>query len=524
VPAFFPFEVLPDPGVNAMTRDLIDHDIEWGSDGPSLRGSPLSCFHFSGPYDPHAPEFLLSAAPTGEDVVMRPEEAPPSAQLAWLSLEGRPGAARMSREYAERLIESRFDEAITSEIIYSRLPDGTPIHPAMRHAYRQGVLDAERDGTEEPPNPFAGASSEDFMRWLEENPDRNAAEQGLTRFLLAVHGSFSGASSIFPAVPGHDADEFLAWAWDRLRSEAASPVPARLLPSGDAARLGKREVERMRRELAAIKSGRTWRLSRLPRRVAARLRGRPRPPEQEAEPQPVAISVDLLQAFAEENPRARFIEIGANDGQRLDPLSSYIAGSEWTGVMVEPVPYVFERLRRHFEGNDRIAVENAAIAESGGTRPFYHLAEDAGDEGGSPVWWYDAIGSFERDHLYKHESVIPNLESRVRQIDVDCMTVAELVDKHGMDGVDLILIDTEGYDAEIIASIDFERIRPRLLIYEHHHLGDDVRARCEARLRGLGYELVADGLDTWCLDARHEDRLTKLWREAAEAASGTEPR
>jgi FkbM family methyltransferase len=520
-PAFFPLEVLPDPGVNAMTRDLIDNDIVWGPDGPSLRESPLVCFHYSGPYDPHAPDYLLAAAPVGEGVVMRPEGAPPSAQLAWLSLEGRPGAARMSREYAERLIAARFDEAITTPIIYSRLPDGTQLHPAMRHAYRLGLLEAEENGTEEPPNPFRGDTTEELMSWLEEKPTRNAAEQGLTRFLLAIHDSYSGAASIFPSVPGQDTDQFLAWAWERLRSEAATPVPARLLPSRDAARFGRRDAERLRRELATIKAGRTWRLTRLPRRISGRLRGRPRPEPEEAKPE--GVSLRLLQAFAEQNPQARFVEIGANDGQRLDPLSAYVAKGGWTGIMVEPVPYVFERLRRHFDGNERIAVENAAIADSGGTRPFYHLAEDAGDEGGAPVWWYDAIGSFERDHLYKHESVIPNLESRVRQIDVECMTVGELLRKHEMDAVDLILIDTEGYDAEIVASIDFDRIRPRLLIYEHHHLADDVRAECERRLRGLGYELVADGLDTWCLDTRPDDNLTKIWREAGAGSSSSGP-
>lgn len=522
-PAFFPLEVLPDPGVNTMTRDLIDHDIEWGPDGPSLRGSPLVCFHYSGPYDPHAPDYLLAAAPTGEGVVMRPEGAPPSAQLGWLSLDDRPGAARMSREYAARLIAARFDEAITTPIIFSRLPDGTVPHPAMRHAYRLGLLEAEENGTEEPPNPFTGDTTEELMSWLEGEPTRNAAEQGLTRFLLAIHSSYGGVASIFPAVPGQDADKFLAWAWERLRSEAATPVPPRLLPSGEVARFGRGDVERLRRELATIKAGRTWRLTRLPRRVAARLRGRPRRVEPD-EAKAVGISVRLLQAFAEEYPRATFVEIGANDGQRLDPLSNYIVKDDWTGVMVEPVPYVFERLRRHFEGNGRIAVENAAIADREGSRPFYHLAEAAGDEGGAPIWWYDAIGSFEREHLYKHESVIPNLESRVRQIDVECMTVGDLLRKHGMDAVDLILIDTEGYDAEIVGSIDFDRIRPRLLIYEHHHLADEARADCERRLRGLGYELLADGLDTWCLDTRLDDGLTKLWREArAGAAAASAP-
>ena len=52
----------------------------------------------------------------------------PNALIALLLLLG--GARGLDRDG----IGGDVDEAITSEIIYSRLPDGTPIHPAMRHA------------------------------------------------------------------------------------------------------------------------------------------------------------------------------------------------------------------------------------------------------------------------------------------------------------------------------------------------------------------------------------------------------
>ena len=225
------------------------------------------------------------------------------------------------------------------------------------------------------------------------------------------------------------------------------------------------------------------------------------------------VSVRLLNAFARAYPRARFLEIGANDGERFDPLASFVADSEWTGVMIEPVPYVFERLQRNLAGNDRVAAANVAIADRSGTRPFYYLAEEVDDRHGKAIGWYDTIGSFDREHLFKHRVVIPHIEDRIETIDVPCETVAEVCRRHGIDNPDLVMIDAEGYDAEIVASIDLEAIRPRLIIYEHHHLEPAARDACERRLRESGYGLAEDGLDTWCLDLRVDDELSGRWRE-----------
>lgn len=249
-------------------------------------------------------------------------------------------------------------------------------------------------------------------------------------------------------------------------------------------------------------------------RATGRLRGGSGPEEENkgAEGQS-GVSVRALNAFARAYPQARFLEIGANDGKRLDPLAAFVDDSEWTGVMIEPVPYVFERLRHNLAGNERVATANVAIAESSGSRPFYYLAEEVDDRHGTAIGWYDTIGSFDREHLLKHRVVIPNIEQRIETIEVPCVTVAEVCHAHGIDNPDLVLIDAEGYDAEIVASIDFEGIRPRLLIYEHHHLTPEAREGCELRLRGLGFGLAEDGLDTWCLDLRVDDELTRRWEE-----------
>ncbi len=229
------------------------------------------------------------------------------------------------------------------------------------------------------------------------------------------------------------------------------------------------------------------------------------------------IALRLLAAFAQARPDAEFVEVGANDGRTMDPLARTIDSTRWRGVMVEPVPHVFEQLRRNFADNPRVAVANVAIAETPGTRPFFHLAKAEG-EGREAPWWDDSIGSFDREHLVRHADEIPGFWDRLREIEVPTMTLAGVCREHSLDP-DLIMIDVEGHDAELVATIDFEEIRPRVLIYEHSHLGAEERERTADRLGSLGYELLSEGLDTWCLDLTTDDELSREWRAllAAEA-------
>lgn len=224
----------------------------------------------------------------------------------------------------------------------------------------------------------------------------------------------------------------------------------------------------------------------------------------------------LVTAFAEAFPQAFFVEIGANDGHKHDHLSSAIAGSDWRGIMVEPVPYVFDRLVRNYGARPGIALENAAVGDRDGTLPFYYLRES--DDPVLPEW-YDAVGSFRRDAVLGHAPLIPDVEARLVQADVPCLTFESLCRKHAVERLDLLALDTEGYDWRILERIDFAKWRPRLVIYEHYHLDEAEREACRAHLAAAGYETLAEGFDTFCLDTRPDDALTRRWRQLEPAVA-----
>lgn len=249
----------------------------------------------------------------------------------------------------------------------------------------------------------------------------------------------------------------------------------------------------------AVRAARSARRRSEARRLEARLAG-PR----------------LLRAFAAAYPHACFVEIGANDGEQHDHLRPILTSSSWHGVMVEPVPYVFARLSENYRGLSQVRLENAAIADRDGELPFYHLAEVAEREHEGLPQWYDGIGSFSREAVLGHAELVPDLERRLVETRVPALTFDSLCAKHDLPPVDLLLLDTEGYDHVILDSIDWERHRPRLVVYEHYHFEAGQRERTRAHLQSLGYDTLAEGFDTWCLLAR-DDQLSDTFRTLTPA-------
>ncbi len=223
----------------------------------------------------------------------------------------------------------------------------------------------------------------------------------------------------------------------------------------------------------------------------------------------------LIAAFADLHPRGFFIEIGANDGETGSQLKEHIRRTQWRGIMVEPAPDAFERLCRNYAELERVAVEHAAISEHDGLVPFYEVAARDPDAPGAnteSTAWLGALGSLSRDQLLRHAPLIADVERRITASEVRCLTLRSLCRKHAVERIDLLLVDTEGHDDVILRQLDFERLRPRLIIYEHLHLTRARRDACRELLEHAGYECMEEFFDTHCIDSNGDPALRSAFR------------
>jgi FkbM family methyltransferase len=227
----------------------------------------------------------------------------------------------------------------------------------------------------------------------------------------------------------------------------------------------------------------------------------------------------VLRAFADEHPAARFVEVGSNDGEQHDHLREFILDRGWTGVMVEPVPYVFARLQANYAGVDGVRLENSAIAAQAGRMTFHHLRDASPEERATLPDWYDGVGSFDRATILSHAPQMPDIAERIVEREVEALTFAGLCERHGIGRLDVLVIDTEGYDAEILRHVDLAAHAPRLVVYEHYHLSRADRAATRALLERAGYETMEEGFDTIALRP-DDDAVTRRFRSLEPAIPG----
>lgn len=216
--------------------------------------------------------------------------------------------------------------------------------------------------------------------------------------------------------------------------------------------------------------------------------------------------------FARARPNACVVQIGSHDATQLDPLRRYILTKRWRGVLVEPMPPVFERLKRTYAGVDGLIFENVAIFATDGSMDMYYLPQT--DDWGLPRW-YDALASFNRDVLLSHRSFIPDIDERIQTMTVPTVTFDTLLSRNGISDVDFVQIDAEGYDLEIVKSIDLNRYAPTMLQVEELHLDEAMSHECLSLLTRHGYQAIGNGMDLLALRPdllhAHETRVRRTW-------------
>jgi FkbM family methyltransferase len=205
------------------------------------------------------------------------------------------------------------------------------------------------------------------------------------------------------------------------------------------------------------------------------------------------------------NPNPFFVQVGGFDGVSFDPLRSLIVDKNLSGLIVEPIPQYFEKLKSLYTHAPNISAINCAITEEDGERTIWRFNPEAVERGLLPPH-FAGISSFLMEDLLKETGVLgrssPNAETTaalrklVQAVPVQCRTMDSLLREHSVAQVDILQIDTEGYDYNVLKLFDFARFKPGVVHYEHQHLNQADRAAAEALLRGHGYHIQRNVFDT----------------------------
>lgn len=175
-----------------------------------------------------------------------------------------------------------------------------------------------------------------------------------------------------------------------------------------------------------------------------------------------SFSLDRLDSKIEKHLRFRrgfFVEAGANDGIRQSNTLYFEKYLGWRGLLIEPVPELASRCRAN---RPACRVENCALVSS------------AFGETEIEVCYCDLMTvvtggmedpAAEARHLDLGQQFLKKGDSS-RTLKVPAKTLSRVLDENGIDHVDLLSLDVEGYESEALKGIDFRRHKPQFMLIE----------------------------------------------------------
>ena len=208
------------------------------------------------------------------------------------------------------------------------------------------------------------------------------------------------------------------------------------------------------------------------------------------DPPMLDVCIDML---AIKN-KLNIIQIGANDGKTLDPVYKKNLEHGKKILLIEPQKIYNEILLNNYSDfKGELNIENVAIGEKNEDLEFYILKEEYWDEYKNKFGREaNSLFSFRKELLAG--LIAPRLgikfseiDNYITTLDVNIVSLQNLIKKYNFNEIDLLQIDAEGYDFKIINSLG--NIKPKLINFESFRLSggewDSFKEFC--KINGYGY-------------------------------------
>jgi FkbM family methyltransferase len=207
----------------------------------------------------------------------------------------------------------------------------------------------------------------------------------------------------------------------------------------------------------------------------------------------------VFHGLSSRQQKVSFIQIGAADGKRADPIYHFVKRYKWEGVLVEPLPDVFELLKENYNNISGLNFENVAISEKNEIRAMSRIPLSAVEENKVPRWAFGISSLVPEKTIFSQKNsskeVFESLQKETITENVKCITLKSLLDKYKVKEVDVLQIDTEGYDVNIIKQINFSEFKPKVINFEWQWLTEKEKDSITKHLMSFGYFLYNCGED-----------------------------
>ena len=210
-------------------------------------------------------------------------------------------------------------------------------------------------------------------------------------------------------------------------------------------------------------------------------------------------SGDFIKLLISKKKINNIIQIGANDGKSDDFLRSSI-NIDTNLLLVEPIKSAFDELEKNYNGYKNVKFINKAVDVVTGKKnifsvdpKYYNFYEKKYKS--KDVSWLTVLASFHKEHLEYHGVKSNHIQST----EIDCINFKELIEQYNFQKLDLLVVDTEGYDDVLITNfIQNTDIRP-IIILEWIHIKKNKAEELIELLKSNNYKFLKLNKDLICI-------------------------
>jgi FkbM family methyltransferase len=159
------------------------------------------------------------------------------------------------------------------------------------------------------------------------------------------------------------------------------------------------------------------------------------------------------------------LNIGAMDGVMFDEMIGYTNMYGYKVLYVEPIPYLFEKLKSNIK-EENAMFENSAISDYEGEIKMMIIDKEVIDSGLVHSCFYGMSAVYPPKNGLGSEFDRETVEKYGKIVTVPCITFDKLLSKHKVYDFDILKVDAEGHDFKIFKQIDLSKYSPKVIRLE----------------------------------------------------------
>ena len=200
------------------------------------------------------------------------------------------------------------------------------------------------------------------------------------------------------------------------------------------------------------------------------------------------------------------LNIGSMDGVMFDEMIGYTNMYNFKVLYVEPIPYLFVKLKSNIPSPTAM-FENSAISDYMGEIEMITIDETAINNGLVHSCFYGMSAVYPPKNGLGSEGDRLTVEKYGKRVTVPCITFDTLIEKHNIKNIDIIKVDAEGHDGKIFKQFNLSLRQPKVIRLEWINLPEEEQNEIIDILTMNNYKYEILGQD---ITALREDLYNEL--------------